>query len=413
MALLLLPAVAAFSALVKYLRPGVQIEDTFVPSKEISLCVQANDAMGRRHRHSAFVSPPFCVYPIDEHIYQTMEAWCRPYGCMFFAQVSPTLTQLPHALGQLTTLRSLHVAECNALVELPKSLGQLASLQRLFLYQCPALTSLPESLGQLANLVLLCISTCHSLTKVPESLGQLSKLKMFRVDRCGALTRLPDSMGQLAMLEMLCVEFCPVTRLPASLGQLALLKILRIRSCEITEAPESLGRLTMLAELTFQWCMNLTKLPEIHMTALKILVLHSCCALTMLPYLGLLTALAVLDLSQCHSLKKLPESLGQLLALNHLNIEGCCGLTQIPFSFVNTGCSWLVGDNSSMQFPPRHVVQLEGSRGVRLFLSRHHRPLQALVLILAARRARLAHLSDELWASFVEEMLRLWVNATL
>ena len=65
--------------------------------------------------------------------------------------------------------------------------------------------------------------------------------------------------------------------------------------------------------------------------ALQHLNLNSCSALTALPdAIGQLSALQRLVLTRCRCLTALPDAIGQLSALQHLNLWNCEGLTALP-----------------------------------------------------------------------------------
>ena len=65
--------------------------------------------------------------------------------------------------------------------------------------------------------------------------------------------------------------------------------------------------------------------------ALQHLNLTSCEGLTALPdTIGQLSALQHLDLGCCMRLTALPDAIGQLVALQHLNLRNCYGLTALP-----------------------------------------------------------------------------------
>ena len=65
--------------------------------------------------------------------------------------------------------------------------------------------------------------------------------------------------------------------------------------------------------------------------ALQHLNLHRCMGLTTLPdAIGQLSALQHLNLESCTGLTALPDAIGQLSALQRLNLGGCWGLTALP-----------------------------------------------------------------------------------
>jgi len=95
----------------------------------------------------------------------------------------------------------------------------------------------------------------------------------------------------------------------------------------------------------------------------------------------------------------LPESVGQLQALQMINIWRCVSLKRLPFSFAfipvscraNHFCSLF-----SLSFPSEHVAG-QGMQAIKAFLLAHHHLLKIMIMVMAARRRRMRRPPPELW----------------
>uniref|UniRef100_A0ACD5YUH6 Uncharacterized protein n=1 Tax=Avena sativa TaxID=4498 RepID=A0ACD5YUH6_AVESA len=63
--------------------------------------------------------------------------------------------EVPHDLGELSSLRELQLSDCAQLRQLPESLGDLKSLKKLAIERCPAISYMPEKLIILKDLHIL------------------------------------------------------------------------------------------------------------------------------------------------------------------------------------------------------------------------------------------------------------------
>jgi Leucine-rich repeat (LRR) protein len=97
------------------------------------------------------------------------------------------LEQLPQSFGNLSSLATLEIWECNKLASLPESFGNLSSLATLQIRKCNKLASLPEAFGNLSSLATLEIWDCKELASLPESLGNLSSLATLKILGCDKL----------------------------------------------------------------------------------------------------------------------------------------------------------------------------------------------------------------------------------
>ena len=113
-----------------------------------------------------------------------------------YVVVADEIEMLPDSLCflRLERLTSMHVSG-RSLRALPESIGQLPSLATLHLSDCESLAALPDSIGQLPSLETLNISNCRRLAALPESMGLLSSLETLDLTNCDRLSALPVSMG--------------------------------------------------------------------------------------------------------------------------------------------------------------------------------------------------------------------------
>ena len=93
-------------------------------------------------------------------------------------------------------------------------MGQLRSLTTLYLRNCQKLTSLPVEVGKLSSLVTLDLSGCSGLASLPAEVGQLGSLTTLYLRNCQKLASLPVEVGQLTQLEKLAVRGCTALQSP-------------------------------------------------------------------------------------------------------------------------------------------------------------------------------------------------------
>ncbi|KAJ0925098.1 putative non-specific serine/threonine protein kinase [Helianthus annuus] len=105
----------------------------------------------------------------------------------FFECKSPALESLsligsyitgiiPHSIGNLSFLRTLHLSDNQISGPIPYSIGRLSSLKQLDVSYNQINGSFPDSIGQLSSLEVLSIGFNRLDGSLPHSLGQLSKL---------------------------------------------------------------------------------------------------------------------------------------------------------------------------------------------------------------------------------------------
>uniref|UniRef100_A0A0D9XNL3 NB-ARC domain-containing protein n=1 Tax=Leersia perrieri TaxID=77586 RepID=A0A0D9XNL3_9ORYZ len=169
----------------------------------------------------------------------------------------PAIEVLPRWLGELCSLRHLHIQMAN-LRELPEG---LTSLKTLAISCCMKLSKLPEGIRHLKYLEHLTIKQCHAILRLPEALGELGSLKVLVLSGLQELMSLPESMQGLTSLQRFHLTSCPaLTVLPDSLGQLPTLGALYIDSCHgLRSLPRSIKRLTSLRYLMISYCPALSR----------------------------------------------------------------------------------------------------------------------------------------------------------
>lgn len=100
------------------------------------------------------------------------------------------MTSLPSALGALTCLKQLHLAN-NKLTRLPTEIGLLVQLQVLEANN-NRITTIPSCIGSCTSLIEVDFSS-NLLVELPETLGNLINLKALHLDNNG-LKSLPTTL---------------------------------------------------------------------------------------------------------------------------------------------------------------------------------------------------------------------------
>ena len=182
------------------------------------------------------------------------------------------LTEVPEAIGQLTSLQTLDLSN-NQLSQLPESIAQLTSLQELYLYN-NQLSQLPESIAQLTSLQELYLDN-NQLSQLPEAIAQLTSLQRLDLSN-NQLSQLPEStIAQLTSLQELYLHNNQLSQLPESIAQLTSLQRLYLYNNQLSQLPESIAQLTSLQRLSLD-NNQLSQLPEsiAQLTSLQTLYLH-------------------------------------------------------------------------------------------------------------------------------------------
>ncbi|CAI5506048.1 unnamed protein product [Closterium sp. Naga37s-1] len=299
-------------------------------------------------------------------------------------------TKLPAFVASLSSLRVFRLCS-KVLRSLPDEMCQLSSLQELYL-NCPLLQQLHENFGQLKSLEHLSFTDCTEMRRLPDLLGDLSSLTSLHVDGSWQVDRFPPRVGALQQMRRLELRkfngalphaksgrnsssFCVATfgygsrrgtisprlcsllslthlsidglyssvSLPSDLGHLTNLRSLSLRGAWLC-LPRSLSRLApCLHSLTLQYSndnMSVSfnrMLPSFltDLTSLSHLHLHNMDLPSPPPGFARLRALRTLRIecdSEFQSRVALPEDLGQLAALEWLELRGCFLIDGIPSS---------------------------------------------------------------------------------
>ena len=264
------------------------------------------------------------------------------------------VTELPPALGRMTSLRSLHLhfpatSDRLRLTQLSSVLGGLTALENLSLSHChlrclphlPFLRTLRlveavdgptataaalmelHSMEQLTELEL----QAEHLLHLPIQFSNLG-LHTFRlVD--SSFTSLPSNVGCMRSLRHLSICQGRLVDLPASFGELSELQSLRLQELShLRTLPDSITDLPRLATLEIFNCCSLGRLPPTlaAMPALRTLTIHTCAIRT----IGELPPLTSLSLVDCWALKSLPASLEGMSSLKHVVLHGLRSLERPP-----------------------------------------------------------------------------------
>ncbi|KAK9086539.1 hypothetical protein Syun_028933 [Stephania yunnanensis] len=109
----------------------------------------------------------------------------------------------------LPALQRLHVMNCNGLKGLPKELGNLATLNSLYVFDCQELVSVP----QLICLESLSINDCSELVSMPQ-LELMTSLKELGISECPKLKIVFHGLRHLTSLQRLRIRECPGVVIP-------------------------------------------------------------------------------------------------------------------------------------------------------------------------------------------------------
>ncbi|KAM3337823.1 hypothetical protein P3S68_032148 [Capsicum galapagoense] len=278
---------------------------------------------------------------------------------------SPWIRNLSPALSGLSYLK---LKGCEVLESIPEA---FRNLERLHI---SGLVELPVSLGIQKNLAVLCIAECENLRKLPNSI-QMESLKELEISNCPKLDTFPEINRDVHCLKSFTLESTGIRELPSSIGNLRGLEFLSLKGCEdLVYLPNSLRNLTNLQRLILRGCKKfpenindmqqletlearetaipqpapppsiakLGKLKELMLSHEQFqhsssFVLHQVssdlCNLNILgglpEDLGSLQSLVRLDVSGSY-ISCLPKSIHKLSRLNHLNVQFCQNLNELP-----------------------------------------------------------------------------------
>jgi len=247
---------------------------------------------------------------------------------------SVALCEVPEWVGEFVHLEVLQLesndGENPVLKKLPASFGNLCALKSLTLMNLVALDALPVSM-RLTSLETLAIDGCDALIGLPACVEQWTALQSLSLRGLPYFTDLPATIAALTNLHELSVSGCAIEELPATLGDS--LKTLTLRDLALDVLPASIGLLTSLETVIIDYCLKLQELPA-SITALTNLhhLSVSTCFLKELPALGDLRSMKTLTLMNLTAIHALPASIGRLTSLQTLRIERCVTLKELPTS---------------------------------------------------------------------------------
>ncbi|MFQ6666171.1 hypothetical protein Gotur_032634 [Gossypium turneri] len=244
------------------------------------------------------------------------------------------LRDLPSSLQHLEKLTLLNVNSCINLRSLP-SFYKATSLTKLDLGGCSNLCSFPEIMGTIESLRHLVLSET-ALKELPSSIGNLIGLKYLSLNDCENLVCLPDSFYKLKSLTTFHLHGCSRLEIfPEIMCTMERLHELDLSGTALKELPSPIGNLIGLEHLNMNGCKNLVCLPDsfYKLKSLERFYLKGCSRLEIFPeIMDTMERLYELDLSGT-ALKELPSSIGNLIGLEHLNMNDCKNLVCLPESF--------------------------------------------------------------------------------
>lgn len=133
-----------------------------------------------------------------------------------------------HSINELTITKCVDWSSSSSEIVVDGR-SHLGSLKKLSMLYCTLMSSLPPWLGDLTSLQTLEIINCQRLNNLPDSMRHLSSLQSLSLNGCWGIQALPDWLGDLVSLKKLDIYFCGgIVSLPESIEQLSSLKRLRI-----------------------------------------------------------------------------------------------------------------------------------------------------------------------------------------
>ncbi|KAK6772895.1 hypothetical protein RDI58_028133 [Solanum bulbocastanum] len=329
------------------------------------VCVESLETLNLLECTSLEEFPEICGDMPCLSILYVKSPWIRSLHPSFSSLRNLQLTEcevLESIPDAIQNLRYLSISGCNKLATLPNSLFESQQLEYLLICQCSGLVKLPISLGVQKKMCWLEIDGCENLKKLPSSI-QMKSLKKLKIANSPKLDTFPEIDGDMHYLTQLILNSTGIREVPSSTGHLRGLEYLYLSGCEdLVSLPDSLCNLMKLQSLYLDGCKKLEKLPEnigdlqdLHiLNASETAISQPPPSITKLGKLWTLrfsheqqfqhsssfvlnqvsglSSLTSLDLNNHNILSGLPEDLGSLHSLENLNVSGS-NISCLPKSF--------------------------------------------------------------------------------
>ena len=274
------------------------------------------------------------------------------------SQGSRSLTgTIPPALGNLTNLTSLQMANNQLTGSIPATLGNLANLTSLTLHGNQLTGAIPPALGNLTNLTVLSLTVNKLTGRIPAELGSLTNLTQLLLPTNQLSGPIPGALGSLTNLTHLHLYANQLNDpIPDTLGSLTNLQQLYLSDNRLTgPIPDTLGNLTNLTRLWLYDNRLTGPIPEElgQLTDLQYLLLHqNRLTGSIPPEFGNLTSLQWLYLYDNRLTGDIPETLGSLTNLQRLILQRNRLTGSIPEE---------LGQLTDLQYLLLHLNDLTGS----------------------------------------------------
>lgn len=251
----------------------------------------------------------------------------------------PNLTHIvPTICDSNTSLRELSIRGCEHFTKLPEGVNNLSCLEILSIEECPNFRCFPDLIGdgQLTLLRHLKIAYCDALTHLPhEMIASCPNLRSLRVSHCSSMISFAFDLDRMSCVSFLWISNCPQwTSAPEWLGHLHCLSELRIgKFSDMVQFHSFKACLDVLQYLPTFYSLRLygwqqwTSLPDEvqHLSGLRTLHVTDFGIEALPDWLEELPYLEELCLYSCKKLKYMPSpiSMKQCTALRRVSIFGC------------------------------------------------------------------------------------------
>jgi Leucine-rich repeat (LRR) protein len=241
--------------------------------------------------------------------------------------------------------------------DLPPTISGLVKLKELYMGNTKV-EKLPKDVGQLKSLKMLHLNGCEHLKTVPENFGCLEQFEDLDMFENPCVEVLLERFGDVKAFDYLDIGGCSVgegIRLVSNFGDIAKLKSLFLDGNLMSTFPESFKDLNGLVTLQMSQCPNLVVIQALP-SNLERLNIGNCPKLTNIPYLGNLNTLKYLILNNCPKLTDLQgldfvqmlvevnisnsKMLSIAFGLNHDRALQMCGLSGSQSSMIYDSNWW-------------------------------------------------------------------------